>query len=339
MNLTRRGKVLVGAVGLVIVTSIPYGGRGLAVIAGPGLIALGAAIVQLRTVERPTVSRRLSPNGPPGAEHVVDLRIDANHRLAASIEDDVDKGLTATGNETEAVVGEGTTISYEVTYERRGQFELGGTRITVTDLFGLVERTFVYWNPEPVTVYPPTEALSDSVRGALSKLLGAAGRESREHFEQLREYDEGDSLRDVHWKSSAKTPDQELLVAEYTGDERRDAILIAAQARDQRADETAIAAASIAATLLDRGYAVGLTTAHGTIAPGYGTAQRADVFEQLAILEAGAQPEKDPDAADVHVYTSRDRSSPVVRIGDGSYPFGDVTRAADDTPPTGVLSA
>jgi uncharacterized protein (DUF58 family) len=338
MKLTRRGTVLVVAVAATLVLAGLYRSYRVIVIVGPGLVALSAAVVQLRLVDRPTVIRRLPPNGPPGETHEVELRIDATRRLTAQIEDDVDDGLTATGNDTEVIVGRGTTSTYEVDYERRGRYDLGGTRLTVTDLFGLLSQTFVYWNPQPVVVYPPVEPLPESVRTALSGLLGSAGLDSREHFEQLREFSEGDSLRDVHWKSSAKTPAQALLVAEFTGDDQQDAIWLAVQARDRRADEAATAAASIAARLLDHGYAVGLRTGDETVSPEHGREQRTAVFTQLAALEPGGAPPQHADDADVFVYTVADRSAPVVSIDGVEYAFDTACRPAQ-TPLAGVMTS
>jgi uncharacterized protein (DUF58 family) len=310
-----------------------YGGRGLNAVLVPGVVALFAAVVQVRLIDRPTLSRRVPSNGSPGEERTVELQFEAGRQLAAHVEETVGDGLAATGNSRDASIGDGEPFTYEVVYERRGEYGLGPTRVTVTDLFGLVERTYVYWNPDTVTIYPPRKSVPTGVRSALSVCTEVRAEHRRGEFDQLREYQRGDPLRDVHWKSSAKLPTDKLLLTELTATERRETVRVVAQTMDQRADELAVVTASVVTYLLDCGATVGLTTAEGRVEPDGCPEQRDELLSQLAVLGTHSVPPARRAAADVYVYTPVDGSAPIVSVDGDERRFTTVmANGVDDGP-------
>jgi uncharacterized protein (DUF58 family) len=106
--------------------------------------------------------------------------------------------------------GETARAAYRLPTERRGVFEIGPLSAYLRDPFGLAERQVQIAPATKLTVYPkvvPIEPLPhtlghDPHAGAdHPTALGRGG----EDFYALREYQIGDDLRRVHWKSVART--------------------------------------------------------------------------------------------------------------------------------------
>jgi uncharacterized protein (DUF58 family) len=100
--------------------------------------------------------------------------------------------------------------AYRLPTERRGVFEIGPLTAHLRDPFGLAENVVEAAPATKLTVYPkvvPIEPLPhtlghDPHAGAdHPTALGRGG----EDFYGLREYQTGDDLRRVHWKSTART--------------------------------------------------------------------------------------------------------------------------------------
>ncbi len=106
--------------------------------------------------------------------------------------------------------GETARAAYRLPTERRGVFELGPLSVHLRDPFGLANNVVDIAPATKLTVYPkvvPIDALPrtlghDPHAGAdHPTALGRGG----EDFYALREYQIGDDLRRVHWKSVART--------------------------------------------------------------------------------------------------------------------------------------
>lgn len=105
--------------------------------------------------------------------------------------------------------GEVARGAYRLPTERRGVFELGPLVLERHDPFGIAATTVEIARVTELTVYPrvdeieplPSTLGQDPMAGADHPTsLGPAGDE----FYSLREYEVGDDLRRVHWKSTAK---------------------------------------------------------------------------------------------------------------------------------------
>jgi uncharacterized protein (DUF58 family) len=105
--------------------------------------------------------------------------------------------------------GESTTLGYRVECMRRGRHVLGPLRLRLVDPFGLVERSTVGTDTAPLLVLPRVRPLGP---GGLATGHGGGGEGARRsiavHGEDdvsTREYRQGDDLRKVHWKATART--------------------------------------------------------------------------------------------------------------------------------------
>ncbi|WP_121822883.1 DUF58 domain-containing protein [Halostella salina] len=289
--LTRRGWAVVGLVAGCLAMATAYGARSLNAVMVPALVALAAAVVQVVRADRPSVRRKVPEGGFVGETRTVTVEVDGEHATAVGLTDRTDAGLGDRTVEREATVG--GTVSYDVTLDARGEHRIGPASVTVTDVLGLARRTFDDRDTDTLLAYPPVYGLA---RGSLP--FGAAATAGgRERFDRLREYERGDARGDIHWKSSAKRPDGDLLVREFAGDDPDAVRVVAETDGGDRADEMASAAASVALALLDRGVPVAVDAPDGTVDAGDGPDHRTAVLSLLARTGPGTvSPERREDA-------------------------------------------
>ena len=92
---------------------------------------------------------------------------------------------------------------------RRGWYRLGSVIATATDPFGLFSRQRVLGDPHGVLVYPATIDLPLFKLLSLSDFGYRSGHRSITHISSnassVRELTSGDSLRHIHWRSTAHT--------------------------------------------------------------------------------------------------------------------------------------
>ena len=99
--------------------------------------------------------------------------------------------------------------AYELRPPRRGHYQIGPLTLTSTDPFGLARLESAAAPKASILVHPRIEPLAlprdlgdrrSLAVSALRQPIGAQG----EDFYTLREYNEGDDLRKVHWPATAK---------------------------------------------------------------------------------------------------------------------------------------
>jgi uncharacterized protein (DUF58 family) len=196
-------------------------------------------------------------------------------------------------------------VSYQVRSDVRGRFEIGPMTVRVNDPFGLVELGRSFQTSVPLVVTPRTLPLaaiplSGALNGAGDNRPRAFALGSAEDV-TVRDYRQGDDLRRVHWRSSARTG--ELMVRrEEQPWQSRATLFIDNRAEAHRGTgvasslEAAVAAAaSIAVHLSQRGFSVRLVTAHGedpsTVWHDRSSSMNtAPLLESLAVLDPADQP-------------------------------------------------
>jgi uncharacterized protein (DUF58 family) len=114
----------------------------------------------------------------------------------------------------------------------RGRYRFTGARVVVEDPFGLSRREQTLADSAPLLVYPRLARLSAlfAERGLQSQGLGRILLRRPAGFElhSVREYQSGESLRRVHWPSTARR--QQLMVKELE-DSPRDEIVVVLDAQ------------------------------------------------------------------------------------------------------------
>lgn len=285
-----------GAIGMAYAA----GPRALNAIAAPALVALIAGGIQIALADTPDIERSAPSAGFAGEQRTVTLDIDGSG--VARISDRLPDGVAAVSGDVRATLP--ASVSYEVELRSRGEWTLGPPTVVVTDVLGLFVRTL---NPDATTtalVYPDVYDLRDNE--AFAGLFTHGTTNDRQAFDSIREYAPGDPLRDVHWKSSAKRGDDELVVKQFVAEEATEEFHVAATAAPGHADEVAAGAASIALLALDAGLSVSVTCPAGEVQPGRGDAHRRHVLELLARTGDGDVAERVHERADVTVTADGD---------------------------------
>jgi len=315
MRPTRRGYAALAVVVVTLVVAATTGseGRALNAVAGPVLVAVGAGAVQVYRAGEPTIERTRPRSGFPGESRPVELSVDGSG--VATTTDEVGEGLAGAATVSRTLP---TTFTYEVTYEERGLHSLGPASVRGRDALGLVETQYVVGDTTQVLVYPQVYAVGDT-----GSVLGRSGPASNERteFEQVREYVPGDSLRDVHWKASAKHT--ELLVTEYGDPTNDEAVAIAGASAAGHADEMATAVATLFVAAIREGMEVSLAVPGGTLGLGHGETQEQRGLELLARTGTGRIPDDEWDDADLRV--NADDSGVTVTVGEQVHALDDLT--------------
>ena len=189
---------------------------------------------------------------------------------------------------------------YDLATERRGTWPVGPLAVSVGDPFGLVERRVEVAGTARLVVHPrihPVLALPGSpTREARHGSTSPARAPRGDDFFALREYEVGDDLRRVHWRSTARQGDLMLRQDELRFGEVA-TVLLDTRAAAHHGDsfERALeVAASVAAALVeDRrrlrfvttgGFDIELDGARATAAGGRNDGKWAAVLEHLALV-------------------------------------------------------
>lgn len=260
-------------------------------VALPLFSALGLTVRRPRLTGTRTLSAQRAEVGRP-LSVALQIRNDGRRLVEGPVHDAVPAG---TGDPVRFTVGslapgEARTVTYRVLPRRRGQLELGPLHTVLVEPLGLARRHHIAGAPTPVLVYPALQPLPEILgsrslpgdeSGPTATTAGASVN--------LREYREGDDLRRVHWRSTARRG--ELMVrsdepasAPRTGvllDNRANAYLRAAGGEPVM--ERAIGlAASVCVAATERGHRVSLSTLD---ARGRVSTTRTEPLEALARLE------------------------------------------------------
>jgi len=162
---------------------------------------------------------------------------------------------------------EQVALDYQLRCWRRGYYMIGPLSLLTGDYFDLTSRRQVTWPAQPFIVYPRVVPLSHL--GLPSQLPFGNLPSQRRIFQDpsrffgVRDYMPGDSLRQIHWKSSART--NQLQVKRFQPAIALNAMVVLNlndgdyALRSRAASEMGIVvAASVAAHLIERRQPVGL---------------------------------------------------------------------------------
>lgn len=317
--LTRRGWSLLGASGGLWLGAQVLGLVHLVVLAVAGLLLLAAAVAWVRWHPLHLRARRaLRERLQVGGEGRVDLTVEhptGRTTPTLALDDAFEGGrraarfLLAPG-----APGESARAAYRVPTDRRGRFELGPLRATVTDPFGLAGATRAVLGTEEFIVYPRVHEILPLPEVGGDELdrdqPRAHGRpDAAGEFLTLRDYAPGDDLRRVHWRSTARR--DRLMVRQHEA-RRRSAVIVVLDVRpgahDHASFERAVEACASIATALDRAerhFDVMLSTGAALGRPG--RRHLISVLDELAVVEPHG-PER------IVAATSRRRTGALVAV-------------------------
>jgi uncharacterized protein (DUF58 family) len=282
------------------------------VLGEPALLRVGALVFLLpllsalaagRTRYRLSCVRQLSPSRVSAGQAVrVLLRVENVSRLPTGLllaEDDVPYTLGSRPRFVLERIERGGTreLSYPLRSDVRGKFKVGPLRLRVADVFGLVELGRSFSSSSTLVVSPkivplPGGAVTGSWLGdgdGHAKVAAAAGDDDA----GTRPYRDGDELRRVHWRSTARYG--ELMVRREEQQWRNHAVLVLDTRRSAHVGSGASssfefavsAAASIGVHLAMQGFEGQLVTDSGAAA---GPGGFEDVMlDTLAVIKPSAR--------------------------------------------------
>ncbi|MEV7694154.1 DUF58 domain-containing protein [Microbacterium sp. NPDC089189] len=138
---------------------------------------------------------------------------------------------------------------------RRGVLDVGPARSVRGDPLGILRREVTWQDVHTLYVHPVTTSVPSTATGFVKDLEGNPSSlivDADISFHALREYAPGDSQRQIHWKSTAKTGT--LMVRQYEETRRSRMVIVLACGADEYADDDEFElAVSAAASLGVRG--------------------------------------------------------------------------------------
>ena len=310
--LTRQGVIATAVAVSLVVAGRLFGIFELFLLGAGGAALVVAAVAATGLTRlRLDVSRELRPDrlhaGTPG---VVELRVSnrGNHRTPLlHLRDSVgETGRVASVVLSPLASGEQVGASYSLPSDRRGRLAVGPLEVRVCDPFGLASLSTPAAPRTTLTIWPAVDEVlaPSSVAGQRYDAGDPCGLAvSGEELYALRPYVDGDDLRRVHWRASAKRDDLVVRQDERPGQGQVTVVLdvrIGAYGDDGRRDgggdtfERAVsAAASILVSSARRGLLVRLVTTAGHDSGLGGTGRGASrgqdhldaILEHLAVVQ------------------------------------------------------
>jgi uncharacterized protein (DUF58 family) len=279
-GLTTRGRSFLAAAAAAGVSAVVLGERDLLRVAIllAALPLLAAAYVG-QTRYRLSCTRTVEPGRvPAGAPARVMLRLSNLSRLPTGTLLLEDRLPYALGSRPRLVLERlggqrASTVAYSVRAEVRGRYEVGPLVVRMTDPFGLCELSRSFTSTSHLTVVPQVVALPN-VRLA-SEYAGSGDSRARSvavHGDDdiaTREYRDGDDLRRVHWRSTARTGELMVRREEQPWESKATVVLDTRRVGHRGEGPTSSfewavsTAASVAVHLRHSGYKIRLVTGNG----------------------------------------------------------------------------
>jgi len=243
-----------------------------------------------------------------GTRHTVTIELANRGGRAAQllIFDHVPAGMSASGLPRAArlAAGERAAFEYEIAPSRRGELRIEALELVARSSLGLWRRRIRAGSPQRVRVYPNFSAVSRYSLLAAANRAGELGIRRRPRrgegleFHQLREYRQGDSLRQIDWKATARL--RRAVSREYEEERDQQIVFLLDCGRKMHARDEALshfdhaldAVLLLAHVALRQGDAVGLLAFSGEqrwLAPRKGAKQLNRLLNAVYDLESGTR--------------------------------------------------
>jgi uncharacterized protein (DUF58 family) len=271
-------------------------------------LALVAALDASFSVGPFEAERKIPHTLAIGTRHSVALELvnRGTRAVRLLVYDFVPAGMNARGLPRELALGPGAraAFEYEIAPSQRGELEIGALELVVRSPLGLWRRRVRAGAEQRVRVYPNFRAVSRYALLAAANRAGELGIRRRPRrgegleFHQLREYRQGDSLRQIDWKATARL--RRAVSREYEEERDQQIVFLLDCGRKMHARDEALshfdhaldAVLLLAHVALRQGDAVGLLAFSGAprwLAPRKGAKQLDRVLNSVYDLESGTR--------------------------------------------------
>lgn len=296
------------------------------------LLLAGLDAAWLHWRPSPRLQRRLPGHLSQGRWSEVRLSLEHDYRLALSVEifDHLPAGMSGEPLPLRLKLrpGEATECGYRIRPLERGHFRFRHCELTLPSPLGLWQGRRRLELPGETRVYPDFTRLYRARLMALDTWLGRLGmrqlprRGLGQAFHQLREFRDGDTLRQIDWKATARkhTP----IVREYRDERDQQILFLLDCGRHMRSrdgelahfDHALDACLLLAYVALRQGDAVGLATLAGEqdryLAPAKGDAQLHALLNTVHDLQTTRRPADFAAAANLLLRRQRRRALVVI---------------------------
>lgn len=309
----------------------PFGHLVLAVHGAALALLLLAELLALRFLPKVVAERRVPDSLALGVWTEVLLRLQPERPVKVRLEifDHAPPSAELEGLPAQArfLPGQGVEIAYKLRPLRRGDHAFGRVELLALSPLGVWRRRLWAGEAKTVRVLPNFEPVARYALLALADRLGQMGirfqrrRGEGLEFRELREYRQGDSLRQIDWKATARW--QKAISRQYEEEKNQQLVLLLDCGRRLRAqdgdlshfDHCLNAALLLAWVALRQGDLVGLATLGGPdryLQPQKGRGGLAALVNTVYDLEPGLEPADYLDAATRVLARQRRRALVVV---------------------------
>lgn len=300
--LTDRGRFVLALGGVVYLTGWAFGAEVLYPVAIGLVLAVVVSALWVRVTARPVALRRWVPDGEhvAGDDVPVSLELELEGRLPPRSLVAVER-VERLGDREIVLVRDRDRLrgGYVLENVPRGRYPIVAAEVVLEDPFALERREIRLEAPGAVLVYPRLVELDTLFSESGSRMLEGRRlllrRPSGFDLHSVRDYEQGESLRRVHWPSTAKRG--KLMVKDLEDSPRDEALVVldadAAFAVGTPPDSSFEVAVSAAGSILKahggRGRRAGIVV--NAVEPRYQTVHSLDGDWGLALeLLASAEP-------------------------------------------------
>jgi len=204
-------------IGLVWLAAAFHDPRFYYALAAWDLLAVVAWCIDLASLPSPgqlSITRSWTDAAALSVPRTITLLVENSAKVTihARLVDNVPASLRSEAPELEVKCGgrNEASVSYQIVPRQRGDIELGSTYVRYQGPMRIAERWAVAHTEQKISVYPNLEeARQHSVFLIRSRQIEMEKRHTRirgsgREFESLREYRDGDELRDICWTAAAR---------------------------------------------------------------------------------------------------------------------------------------
>lgn len=292
MRLTGAGQVVLAGSVLLYIAAWRLGYAELNVVVAAGILSVLLASAWTLVRPRVDVERIVVPprvvRGDPAAAQVTLRSAEGRGLPALQLRDHV------AGEPVDVVLprlaaGQVCETSYDLPTQRRGVVEIGPLSVVRQDPFGLTRATAKRnESSETLWVYPRIHQVTPLSSGRRRDLEGPThdGASGSITFHALRQYVNGDDLRLIHWRSTARTGT--LMVRQQADPSQPETTIVldthTSSYEGDSFEDAVDAVASLVVASTSRRFPVRLLSGGGLVTSGTGRSGRSDMTSGAAAL-------------------------------------------------------